>query len=131
MRPKSPREVGAPRCLAVFTALACRRRERSLLWGMMKAVMLAAGIGARLGSAATEHPPRILPRLGGKSMAQFHSEILRRRGVAELALGVGYHHQDIKRANAEVLPRNLTAGRNRRAAMMIERDMTRGVAQGP
>ncbi len=92
--------------------------------------MLAAGIGARLGFTATEHPPRILPRFGGKSMPQFHIEILRPHGVDELALGVGYHRQDIERANAEVLPRVPTAGRNRRAAMMIERDMTRGVARG-
>jgi hypothetical protein len=37
---------------------------------------------------------------------------------------------DIERANAEVLPRILTAEGNRRAAMMIKQDMTRGLAQG-
>ena len=37
---------------------------------------------------------------------------------------------DTERANADVLPRILRAEGNRRAAMMIKRDMNRGVAQG-
>ncbi len=37
---------------------------------------------------------------------------------------------DIERANAEILPRILRAEGNRRAAMMIKRDMNRDVAQG-
>ncbi len=36
---------------------------------------------------------------------------------------------DIERANAEVLPRILTAEVHRRAAMMIERDIDRGETQ--
>ena len=36
---------------------------------------------------------------------------------------------DIERANAEVLPRILTAEGNRRAAMMVKRDMDRGETQ--
>lgn len=63
----------------------------------MKVVMLAAGIGARLGITATEHPPKVLLRFGGKSLLQFHIEILKRLGIDELVLGVGYHHQDIER----------------------------------
>ena len=61
----------------------------------MKAVMLAAGVGARLGSAA-EYPPKVLLRFDGKSLLQFHIEILRRHGIDELAIGVGYRHQDIE-----------------------------------
>ncbi len=63
----------------------------------MKVVMLAAGIGARLGFTATKHPPKVLLRFGGKSLLQFHIEILKRHGMDELVLGVGYHHQDIER----------------------------------
>ena len=62
----------------------------------MKAVMLAAGIGARLGSADTKHPPKVLLRFGGKSLLQFHIEILMRYGIDELVLGVGYRHQEIE-----------------------------------
>ena len=63
----------------------------------MKAVMLAAGIGSRLRSNVTEPPPKVLLRFGGKSLLEFHLEILRRQGIDELVLGVGYKHQDIER----------------------------------
>ena len=63
----------------------------------MKVVMLAAGIGARLGFATTKPPPKVLLRFGGKSLLQFHIEIFKRHGIDELVLGVGYHHQEIER----------------------------------
>ena len=63
----------------------------------MRVVMLAAGIGARLGFTATKPPPKVLLRFGDKSLLQFHIEILKRHGIDELVLGVGYHHQDIER----------------------------------
>jgi choline kinase len=63
----------------------------------MKAVMLAAGIGARLGSKVTEPPPKVLLRFGGKSLLEYHLEILRQQGIDELVLGVGYRHHDIER----------------------------------
>lgn len=63
----------------------------------MKVVMLAAGIGSRLGFAGTDHPAKVLLRFGGKSLLQYHIEILSRHGIDELVLGVGYHHQDIDR----------------------------------
>ena len=59
--------------------------------------MLAAGIGARLGITATEHPPKVLLRFGGKSLLQYHIEILRRHGIDEVVIGVGYRHQEIER----------------------------------
>lgn len=68
----------------------------------MKAVMLAAGIGARLGFTAKEPSPKILLRFGGKSLLQHHIEILKRQGIDELVLGVGYRHQDISRQIAEL-----------------------------
>jgi hypothetical protein len=36
----------------------------------MKVVMLAAGIGSRLGLAGTDHPAKVLLRFGGKSLLQ-------------------------------------------------------------
>ncbi len=63
----------------------------------MKVVMLAAGIGARLGFPAENQPPKVLLRFGGKTLLQYHIEILKRQGIEELVLGVGYHHQDIER----------------------------------
>ena len=63
----------------------------------MKAVMLAAGIGARLGSDSTDPPPKVLLRFGGKSLLEYHLEILMQQGIDELVLGVGYKHQDIER----------------------------------
>jgi len=72
----------------------------------MKAVMLAAGIGARLGFQATKHQAKVLLRFGGKSLLQLHIEILRRLGIEELVLGVGYHHQDIEREIAAIEARD-------------------------
>ena len=63
----------------------------------MKVVMLAAGVGARLGYTTTEPPATVLLRFGGKSLLQFHIEILKQYGIEELVLGVGHHHQDIER----------------------------------
>ena len=68
----------------------------------MKAVMLAAGVGARLGPAVTEHPPKVLLRFGGKSLLQRHVEILRRYGIGELVLGVGYHQEEIEQEIADL-----------------------------
>ncbi len=62
----------------------------------MKVIMLAAGVGVRLENLDTKPPPKILLRFGGKSLLQYHIEILRRLGINELVLGVGYHHQDIE-----------------------------------
>ncbi len=59
--------------------------------------MLAAGIGVRLGSVATKRHPKALLRFAGKSLLQLNIEILRRQGIDEVVLGVGYHHQDIER----------------------------------
>jgi choline kinase len=68
----------------------------------MKVVMLAAGIGARLGFAASKQTAKILLRFGGKSLLHYHIETLQRHGIEELVLGVGYHHQDIEREIADL-----------------------------
>ena len=64
--------------------------------------MLAAGVGAWLGPAAAEHPPRVFLRFGGKSLLQRHVEILSRHGIGELVLGVGYHREEIEQEIADL-----------------------------
>ncbi len=59
--------------------------------------MLAAGKGIRLGEEVSELLPKVLLRFGGKTLLQRHVEILRRIGVKELVIGVGYHAEQIAR----------------------------------
>lgn len=63
----------------------------------MKVIMLAAGIGARLGFTDAKQSAKILLRFGGKSLLQYHIEALQRQGIDELVLGLGYHHLDVER----------------------------------
>jgi len=55
----------------------------------MKAIMLAAGVGSRLGQGE-DVAPKVLLRFGGKTLLQRHIEILRHAGVRELVMGVGH-----------------------------------------
>ena len=63
----------------------------------MKAVMLAAGIGVRLESTFPRPPPKVLLRFGGKSLLERHIRILKRQGIDELVLGIGYQCTEIER----------------------------------
>lgn len=65
----------------------------------MKAIMLAAGIGRRLGGDG-HGPAKPLLRFGGKSLLARHVEILRQRGLDHLVLVVG-HREDELRAEVE------------------------------
>src|SRR4051794_26493946 len=60
----------------------------------MRAVMLAAGVGRRLGPSADG--PKCLLEFGGKSLLERHIEILRRANVRELVLGVGFQADRVK-----------------------------------
>jgi choline kinase len=55
----------------------------------VKAVILAAGVGERLGSGR-DHPPKALLRFDDKSLLARHLEILRRCGIAEVVIATGY-----------------------------------------
>ena len=66
----------------------------------MKATMLAAGVGQRLGMGA-HAPPKALLRFDGKTLLQRHLEILAHFGLFDLTLVVG--HQ------AALIERELTA----------------------
>jgi choline kinase len=60
----------------------------------MRAVILAAGRGRRLGSAGDERP-KVLLRFGGRTLLQRHIEILEFCGIADIAVVVGYRAQAI------------------------------------
>lgn len=56
----------------------------------MKAVMLAAGLGSRLGKDG-DFPPKVLLRFGGATLLERHVRILRHLGVSEMVIAVGYN----------------------------------------
>lgn len=60
----------------------------------MKALILAAGIGWRLGRG-NGRQPKCLLRFGGKSLLERHIEILQSFGVRRLIVGVGYEAEKI------------------------------------
>ncbi len=61
----------------------------------MKAVILAAGRGRRLGSAGDDRP-KILLRFGGRTLLQRHIEILEYCGVTDIAVVVGYRAESVR-----------------------------------
>ncbi len=61
----------------------------------MKAVILAAGRGRRLGSAGDERP-KVLLRFGGRTLLQRHIEILEYCGVRDIAVVVGYRAESVR-----------------------------------
>lgn len=63
----------------------------------MKAVILAAGVGKRLWPI-TQHRPKCLIEIGGKSLLVRHLEILSSLGVAQATLVVGYKQEMIRAA---------------------------------
>jgi len=58
--------------------------------------MLAAGTSERLGNMGGMRAPKILLRFDGKILLQYHIEILKRHGIDELVIGVGYQSRDIE-----------------------------------
>ena len=61
----------------------------------MKAVILAAGVGERLGGGP-EQPPKALLSFGGKTLLARHLEILRHCGVEETVIATGYKAAEIE-----------------------------------
>jgi choline kinase len=57
----------------------------------MRAVILAAGMGKRLGAAP--QVPKCLLRFGGKTLLHRHLELLAGCGVGEIAVAVGYRRE--------------------------------------
>ncbi len=69
----------------------------------MRAVILAAGQGWRLGGGQ-EQPPKCLLSFDGQSLLERHLRALEGLGVDELHLGIGYRAGDIEREVARVDP---------------------------
>jgi choline kinase len=61
----------------------------------MRAVILAAGRGRRLGGFGDARP-KVLLRFGGKSLLQRHLEILEHGGITEIDVVVGYRADAIR-----------------------------------
>jgi choline kinase len=70
----------------------------------MRAVMLAAGVGQRLGQSQGGRP-KVLLRFGGRSLLARHLEILGHLGIEELVLVVGYRAQEIEAELAALAPK--------------------------
>ncbi len=65
------------------------KRER------MKAIILAAGVGRRLGKDGQNQPKSLL-RFNGKSLLQRHLEYLRHYQIEQVAIAVGYQAESIQ-----------------------------------
>jgi len=63
-----------------------------------RALILAAGVGNRLGNGrpSGEHLPKVLLRLGGRSLLARHLDTLHGAGVHDVSIVVGYREQDIR-----------------------------------
>ena len=61
----------------------------------MRALILAAGLGWRLGGGE-QQPPKCLISLDGRTLLERHLEILAACGVTEVVIGVGYRAQMIR-----------------------------------
>lgn len=62
---------------------------------MLKAIMLAAGVGRRLGKEG-QNQPKCLLRFNGKSLLERHLDYLRSCQIDEVAIAVGYQAQMIQ-----------------------------------
>ncbi len=63
----------------------------------MRALIFAAGVGARL-SDDQDHPPKILLEFAGRSLLRRHLDILAACGVAEIVIATGYKAEAIAEA---------------------------------
>jgi choline kinase len=63
-----------------------------------RALILAAGVGRRLenGHPSERHLPKALLRFGGRSLLERHLDILRRCGIQDITLVIGYGEDDIR-----------------------------------
>jgi len=62
----------------------------------MRAIILAAGRGSRLHQAPGRHLPKCLLQFGGATLLQRHLHLLRRAGIDEIVLALGFRHELIE-----------------------------------
>lgn len=70
----------------------------------LHAILLAAGIGRRLG----QDDPKVLLEVGGKTLLARHLELLQRSGVARATIVVGHKAQKLRDAIARSTPAGMT-----------------------
>ena len=68
----------------------------------MQAIMLGAGVGARLSNNDETYLPKCLLQFDGQSLLARHIEILKSNGVEKLNLVVGYRENDIAKEIAAI-----------------------------
>jgi choline kinase len=68
----------------------------------MRAIILAAGRGIRLQQSTDEQLPKCLLQFGGRSLLERHLRLLRKAGVDEVVLALGFRH-DLVEAEIERL----------------------------
>ena len=75
----------------------------------MRAIILAAGRGARLSQSEDSHLPKCLLKFGQQSLLERHLRLLQAAGVQEVVLGLGFEHAmveaELARLTALGLPR--------------------------
>jgi len=75
----------------------------------MRAIILAAGRGARLSQSEDSHLPKCLLKFGQQSLLERHLRLLQAAGVQEVVLGLGFEHAlveaELARLAALGLPR--------------------------
>lgn len=64
----------------------------------MNAIILAAGVGKRLGGINGERRPKCLLKIDGKSLLQRHLELLAKAGIEKVVLVLGFEAQRIESA---------------------------------
>ncbi len=69
----------------------------------MKAIILAAGVGHRLGKRWGQRP-KILLEFGGRTLLQRHLEALRRINIHDITIAVGHRAGDIEDAIVRLAP---------------------------
>ncbi|HKT74958.1 MAG TPA: phosphocholine cytidylyltransferase family protein [Steroidobacteraceae bacterium] len=62
----------------------------------MRAIILAAGRGSRLQQPDSQPHPKCLLQFGGASLLERHLRLLKRAGVQEIVLGLGFRHELIE-----------------------------------
>jgi len=69
----------------------------------LHAIILAAGVGRRLGTETpnSDHKPKILLDLGGRTLLQRHLFLLEQAGVTGVTIVVGYHAEEVRSALAD------------------------------
>jgi choline kinase len=75
---------------------------------LMRAIILAAGRGVRMQQPAGQELPKCLLEFGGQTLLERHLRLLRRAGVEEVVLALGFRHElvaaELERLNWQPRP---------------------------